>query len=138
MKRFHTGVSLAGCFAAMIWGTVAHAQVFVIGVGTFSCGQFIGSIGKRSPGKVARMPTAEGDFLSENAAYQQWLLGFVSGFNATHVNEHAEQVRGIDLAGVDLWMRNWCNQHPTNTVFDGAVAFINEMQINAGANIRGK
>jgi hypothetical protein len=31
----------------------------------------------------------------------------------------------------DLWIRNWRNKHPTNSVFDGAVAFIIEMRANA-------
>jgi hypothetical protein len=115
-------------------GPVAHAEpgdIFVIGRGSYSCGQFIGTIGKRPPGKVDEMNTREGDFVSENAEYQQWLLGFVSGFNATHAGELEQQVTRIDLAGVDLWMRNWCRQHPTKTVLEGTVAFIKEMRIDA-------
>src|SRR3974390_422093 len=135
MKRFDMGVSLAVCFAAMIWGTVAHAEpgsISVTGIGQFSCGQFIATIGKRPPGKMDVMPTRKGDFVSENAEYQQWLMGFVTGFNAAHVGEQEQQVE-IDLAGTDLWMRNWCNQHPTKMVFDGAWAFIREMQTNAAS-----
>jgi hypothetical protein len=40
MKRF--GVSLAVCLAVMIGGSVAHAEIIVLGQGTASCGQFIG------------------------------------------------------------------------------------------------
>jgi hypothetical protein len=29
--------------------------------------------------------------------------------------------------------RNWYNQHPTKTVFEGASAFIDEMRTNAAA-----
>ena len=86
----------------------------MIGRGSYSCGQFIGTIGKRPPGKVDEMNTREGDFVSENAEYQQWLLGFVSGFNNSRAYWQEEQVTGIDLAGLDLWMRNRCNQHPTS------------------------
>jgi hypothetical protein len=32
---------------------------------------------------------------------------------------------------MDLWMRNWCNQHPTHSVFQGAGVFINELLTNA-------
>jgi membrane protein required for colicin V production len=30
-------------------------------------------------------------------------------------------------------MRNWCKQHPTQTVVEGATAFINEIRNNAAA-----
>lgn len=79
------------------------------------------------------MNTASGTFVSEYARYQQWLQGFVSGYNAAHssADEQQKQVDGIDLAGMDLWMRNWCNKHPTKTVFAGAVAFIEEIRGDA-------
>ena len=128
MKRF--GVSLAVCFAAMILGAVARAEpaTYVAGLGQFSCSQFIATIGKIPPGKMERVHTGDSDLVSENSEYQQWLLGFVSGFNAAHPVEQEQQVRGIDIAGMDLCMRNWCNQHPTKSVFEGATAFINEMR----------
>jgi hypothetical protein len=108
-------------------GGGAHAEsgtTFVIGAGHDSCGQFIATIGKHPPGKVQSMPTGDGNFVSENAMYQQWLMGFVSGYNAGRVSE---QVEDIDLAGMDLWMRNWCNRHPTQTVFFAAGVFVTEM-----------
>jgi hypothetical protein len=110
-------------------GGGAHAEsgtTFVIGAGHDSCGQFIATIGKHAPGMMGVMPTGDGDFVSKNAEYQQWLLGFVSGFNVAHPDEQ-KQVRGIDLAGMDLWMRNWCNKNLTQTVFEGASVFIAAM-----------
>jgi hypothetical protein len=138
MKRFDMGMSLAVFFAAMIWGAVAHAEpgdFFGLGAGQDSCGKFIASIGKRPPGKMQSMTTRDGDFVSENVAYIQWLTGFVSGFNAVVVTigEEQRQVRQVDGAGLDLWMRNWCNQHPTQQVVDGALAFIKEVLTNAAA-----
>jgi hypothetical protein len=58
-------------------------------------------------------------------------MGFVSGFNVSHVGDLERQVTKIDPAGMDLWMRNWCNKYPTQTVFAGATAFIIEMRTNA-------
>jgi hypothetical protein len=133
MKRFDMRVSLAVCFAAMIWGAVAHANTIVIGIGTTSCGKFIASIGKNAPGKIEKISTRDGDFFSENAEYNQWLIGFVSGFNFAHDDDLGQQVKS-DLAAMDLWMRNWCNKHPTNTVSQGAYAFIDEMRSNAAAD----
>jgi hypothetical protein len=138
MKRFDMGLSLAVCFAAMIWGTVAHAEpVRVAGIGNLSCGKFIASIGKRAPGEI--MTTRNGDLVTENAEYLQWLLGFVTGFNSAVAayndalvgKEQQQQVRIIDLSGLDLWMRNWCDKHPVQSIYYGGVAFIDEMRANA-------
>jgi hypothetical protein len=85
------------------------------------------------------MNTAKGIFIDEHTQYQEWLTGFVSGYNSAHAaagDEQQKQVRGIDPAGMDLWMRNWCSQHPTQTVFHAATAFINEMLTDAEAGRR--
>ena len=137
MKRFDMRVSLAVCFAAMIWSAVAHAEmgtIPVMGSGRESCGRLIAAIGNDPPGPGEQIiiETKRGVFFGEYTRYQDWLMGFVAGFNFTHVGEE-DTVRGIDLAGMDLWMRNWCNQHPTKLVFEGGIAFINEMQTNAAA-----
>jgi hypothetical protein len=138
MKRFDMRVSLVVCVVTMTLGAVAHAQTGmapVMGMGASSCGRFIAVMGKNPPGKIQAMDdTGLGRFVSENSDYQQWLLGFVTGYNAARVGQ--QQVTGIDLAGMDLWMRNWCNQNPTKTVFEGANAFIIEMQSNAAAEPR--
>jgi hypothetical protein len=70
------------------------------------------------------MHTGDGDLVSENAEYMEWLLGFVTGFNSAHVEDEQQQVTRTEPAGVDLWMRNWCNKHPTQKVVEGIMAFI--------------
>jgi hypothetical protein len=112
---------LAICFGLLLTAVAHAAPVFIIGAGHDSCGELIGAIGDAPTGK---MTTTTG-------VYLEWLMGFVSGFNAAHVGERELQVRGIDAAGMDLWMRNWCNQHPTQKVIDGALVFINEMRADA-------
>jgi hypothetical protein len=104
-----------------------------MGMGTRSCGQFIATIDKHSPGTFLK--TADGKLVSENTGYQQWLMGFVSGFNAARASDELQQriTETIDIAGIDLWMRNWCNKHPMQTVFDGAIALIDELRNNAAA-----
>ena len=100
MKRFDMGLSLAVCFAAMIWGAVAHAEpgmTHLTGIGVNSCGQFIAAIGKNAPGKNEYIDTRSGSHLvSENVVYRHWLMGFVSGVNAMRASEQ-EQVTGVDL-----------------------------------------
>ena len=126
VKRFDMRVSLAVCFAAMISGAVAHAEpgstIDIMGSGQYSCGKFIGALGDLPPGKYRE----KSGFVSENKAYTEWLMGFVMGYSAAHGGDLK-----TDPAGLDLWMRNWCNKHPTQTVAQGAVAFITEMLTNA-------
>jgi hypothetical protein len=93
----------------------------------------IASIGDVPPGRLKTTKTAAGVVLNEYARYQEWLGGFISGFNAVH--EEKQQIR-TDMAAIDLWLRNWCNKHPTKPVFDAAIAFINEMRSNAAAGQR--
>jgi hypothetical protein len=120
---------------AVLMADVAQAETetWVFGEGTNSCGKLIAAAGSRPPGDIMGMNTARGLVVEEYAQYLQWLMGFVSGFNSLSANKDGQQVKGIDRAGMDLWMRNWCNKHPTQTVFDGAQAFINEMLTNAAA-----
>jgi hypothetical protein len=111
-------------------------STFVIGVGQNSCGQLVAAIGDVRPGYHFAMDTGrEGIFVNEYVRYQEWLMGFVSGYNATHTSpdevDQQKQIRGIEQAGMDLWMRNWCNQHRTEKVSQGAAAFVNEMRNNA-------
>ena len=125
----------------LLMAGVAHAEetgrAFVIGTGFNSCGKLIAAMGKNPPGKHEVMNTRTGAvFFDESAKYQEWLMGFVSGFNSSHASEPEQQVTGIDLARIDLWMRNWCKQHPTQSVSQGAAAFIIEMQSNAAAGRR--
>jgi hypothetical protein len=113
---------------------VAHAELtYSIGRGNRSCGSFIAALGEAPPGKYREMNTARGVYVTENKVYQEWLLGFVTGFNATHAGDPEKQVTKIDPAGLDLWMRNWCNKHPAQTVTEGAATFISEMRTNAAA-----
>jgi hypothetical protein len=120
---------------------VAHAEkasAFVIGVGQNSCGQLIAAIGRDHPlGQHGELDTVKGPFVDEYTMYQQWLMGFVTGFNIKHASEaeQQQQVR-IDPAAMDLWMRNWCNQYPTQKVYQAANAFIDEVRINAATGRR--
>jgi hypothetical protein len=127
MRSMILGVLLLAADVAQAGSTA------VFGAGQNSCGRLIATIGKLQPGNLQSMDTASGVFVSEYIRYQEWLMGFVTGFNAAYSNDLEQQVKGTDLAGMDLWMRHWCDKHPTQSVVDGAIAFINEMRSNAAA-----
>jgi hypothetical protein len=123
----------------LLTADVAHAEeglTFLVGVGVNSCGALTSTVDDVPLGKAREINTASGTFVSENARYQQWLMGFVSGYNLAHTRPGGKQLEEIDLPGIDWWMRNWCSKHPTKKVVDGAVAFVSEMLTNAPAKQR--
>jgi hypothetical protein len=128
--------SMALC-VLLLTADVAHAEdTLVVGAGLNSCGALISAVGDVPLGKAREMNTASGTFVSENARYQQWLMGFVSGFNLAHSVPGYKQLEEIDLPGIDWWMRKWCRDHPTKKIVDGAVAFVSEMLTNVAARKR--
>jgi hypothetical protein len=104
----------------------AHAQegTIVLG-GAVSCGKFIAASTGVPPGSYKQ--TRDGQFVDDFARYQGWLMGFVSGYNDAQSDNLTQQIK-VDLAGLDLWMRNWCNKNPTKSVYEGASAFRLEMR----------
>lgn len=83
-------------------------QYIMMGAGTQSCGQWVSY---HTAGQI----TAYGN--NEDS----WLVGFLSGVGAMG---KGSPLRGVDLAGLDLWVTNWCNAHPIAGIADAAVAFV--------------
>ena len=109
---------------ALLMGRTAHADDYlVMGSGQKTCGSFVSAIEGAPPGQYL----SKGELSGELHSYQSWLMGFVSGINVERNDGAERQISNVDLPAVDLWMRNWCNRHPTKTVFEGALAFRREM-----------
>jgi hypothetical protein len=116
--------------AILLTPSVVRAEdrgTMVMGDGIESCGKFIAASTDNKPGNYKRMDTPSGRYVNEISRYQQWFMGFVSASNSAYPDDISKQIK-VDLAGLDLWMRNWCNHHPVNTVFDGMIAFRDEMR----------
>lgn len=72
------------------------------------------------------MKTADGRTLfDESAIYKNWLLGYLTAVNVMRDDSVMPSIE-LDNEAIDLWMRNWCNAHPTSSMFDGARAFVAE------------
>jgi hypothetical protein len=82
MKRFDMRALLAICFGLLLTAVAHAAPVFTIGARYNSSGELIGAIGDAPPGKYRTMTTTTGVFVGEHGQYLEWLMGFVSGFNA--------------------------------------------------------
>jgi hypothetical protein len=116
---------------SLFWATLCFpgysiAQpIYALGVGTDSCGAFISHI-VAPPGKsISRTTPDDGlDYYSKSTTYFEWLLGFVTGYNAA-VSDTGKQIQ-IDPAAVDLYVRSWCAQNPTSNIFTAAHQFLNK------------
>jgi hypothetical protein len=111
---------------ALLSVTPARGETWmVLGDGQLSCGEFISASEGHTPGMILNMPPVRRDqkfMVSKNSEFMQWLMGFVSGASAALGREIK-----TDGYALDLWMRNWCKQHPTKSVAEGGGAFIKEM-----------
>jgi hypothetical protein len=50
------------------------------------------------------MQTAKGQYYGELIRYHEWMMGFVSGFNAAYEDDLPSQIR-VDLASLDVLPR---------------------------------
>lgn len=116
--------------AFVFWGALCFSdhsssqQIYAFGVGTDSCSVFVSQI-VASPGKtVSRTAPDDGrDYYSKSTIYLEWLLGFVTGYNAASGPQSQFQ---FDPAAVDLYVRNWCAQNPTSNIFTAVRQFLNK------------
>jgi hypothetical protein len=93
-------------------------------VGTDSCGEFISQI-VATPGQtVSRTAPDDGrDYYSKSTSYLEWLLGFVTGYNAASDPRNQFQLNAADI---DLYVRDWCTQNPTSNIFTAVRQFLNK------------
>src|ERR1700733_6194181 len=114
------GVRIAAApffWAALCFPNPSFSQtIYAFGVGTDSCGAYISHI-VAPPGKsISRTaPDDNKDYYSKSTTYLEWLLGFITGYNAA-VSDPDKQMQ-LDIAAVDLHMRKWCAQNPTSNIF---------------------
>ncbi|MEI9404143.1 hypothetical protein [Mesorhizobium argentiipisi] len=101
-----------------------NASAFIYSYGLESCGAYVAAYGNNHAGK-AILRTADGrKFFDESANFMNWVLGYLSAVNM--MRAPGKQSIQLDNAAVDLWLRNWCNAHPTNSIFDGTLALVAE------------
>jgi hypothetical protein len=97
--------------------------IYAFGVGTDSCRAYVAHAAP-FPGKLVSRTAPDGrDYYSKSTIYLEWLLGFITGYNAV-VDDPSKQVQ-IDAAAVDLYVRSWCAQNPMSNVFTAVHQFLN-------------
>jgi len=80
------------------------------------CGQFIAAMEAH---KV--MQQRDGvPRVGERALVMEYVYGLLTGLNMSRDRAHQMIT---DNAAVELWLRNWCAKHPTNSLVDAVGAF---------------
>jgi len=108
--------------AACVTSPAFAGDIMILGVGQRSCGQFLAAGGEAPIGTVLQ----KGQYYGEQIRFNEWMMGFVSGFNAAYEGDVTSQIR-VDLASLDVWLRKWCNENPTKAISQAAVAFRDQM-----------
>jgi len=65
---------------------------------------------------------------------QQWLWGFMSGFDLFGLSVAGNVAPGMDGFALSAWMDNYCADHPTERISTAAQLLIKEMQAKSGAH----
>jgi hypothetical protein len=125
------GMKKSDRLAAMLfWSTALcvpsaclSQTIYAFGVGIDSCDAYISHIAG-IPGKsISRTaPDDKQDYYSKSTTYLEWLLGFITGYNAT-VSDPTNQIQ-LDPGAVDLHVRNWCAQNPSSNIFTAVLQLL--------------
>ena len=124
-KSQHRKINFATCIAvaAPLLAALpapAHAQkqsFIAYGAGGLPCSQWNAN---KDSGPLAHMQD------------QQWLWGFISGFNNYALAADADAAGGMDASGMAAWMDNYCAFHPSELIASGAQALAKELQERSG------
>jgi hypothetical protein len=90
--------------------------LYVVGVGMDTCEEFTAHIAGLPGQSLSRTAPDDGQsYYSKSTTYLEWLLGYVTGYNAV-AGDPQKQIK-LDPAAIDLFVRNWCAENPTGTLF---------------------
>jgi hypothetical protein len=117
MKRI---IVLVG--AMLAFATPGHATWIMRGVGSDSCEKFLSAEAGLPPGQTLRTTIQGHQYVGATEIYAEWVDGFLTAALSGQENKQI----AADSAGVDLWLRKWCDAHPANNLLDAVVAFVRD------------
>jgi len=100
----------------------ASAKYAIRGVGGNTCGAFIVASQGSPIGKAGKMQWDNKQWYTENELYVEWAYSFITSVILDQDMKDTDPVK--DSPSFDLWLRNWCTQHPTNSFVDAVIAFL--------------
>lgn len=120
-------------------GSAAQADTityFSAGYGRMPCSAYLDAAQGLRPNEKREM-RSDRVFVSENAEYDHWILGFLTAMNyrsaidgGTHPDIAATNVEILTS------VQQWCGQNPSRPVLDGVMAFINERWAAADTKVK--
>jgi len=97
-----------------------------MGVGTESCGAFLAARGQNNPGSALELQAPDGSVTFDKSyLFAEWINGFLTLYN---IDNSGKAQIDIDFAGIDLWLRQWCEAHPTKRLVDAVAVFADEQR----------
>ena len=130
---FHRVVVAVAFLGVAFTAQAQKGEMLVSGVGVESCATYSLALSENRPSSAISMNGKK--YFTEANAYTQWLVGFVNAANwinsaAIVSNDSGKRQKlkdmSVDVNGVALWVKNYCDANPTKTIFDGATAYINK------------
>jgi hypothetical protein len=110
-------------FAALCCSSPCNSNdIYMFGVGGDSCVSFVANV-MISPGKPVDRFALDDRQALQSTIYREWLLGFISGHNAT-LNDPTQRVQ-VDPDAVDRYVRWWCGQNRTSNISMAVQRFLN-------------
>jgi hypothetical protein len=120
--------TMAHAEAAQLW---EDGPVFQLGYGLQSCAKFTSAQANVPLGQATGVTWADGrTYFAEGSHYVTWAQGFIS---AANLFDRRLDIR-VDNAGIDGWLRRWCEQHPADGFGQAVKAFIVDRADNHGGH----
>lgn len=106
-------------FASHAGEAIGPNQWVILGIGSDSCASYVLALNDHRP--TAAIELQGKTYFTVAAAYTQWLTGYVTALNLR--GESGPGQITVDVNGVALWVKRWCEERPSLTVVDGISAF---------------
>jgi hypothetical protein len=100
----------------------AHAGVWR-DLGGESCGSFLAAVAGNALAQTRTMKWEGATYYDKSYGYSQWVQGYLT---AVSTGMNVNVLDTVDYAGIDLWLRKWCDKHPTENLVLGLQALIEE------------
>lgn len=95
-------------------------QWVITGIGGDSCASYVLALSENQPTAAITM---EGKtFYTTANAYTQWINGFITAMNVT--GKPGQNQIQVDVNGIALWVKNYCETNPSESIVMGVGAFI--------------
>ena len=96
----------------------------VVGLGSDSCASFVLALTDNRP--TDAMTMGGKTYFTTANAYTQWVTGFVTSANWS--GRPGKGQMQIDVNGISLWVKNYCEQNPSQSIVFAASAFVQAHQ----------